>query len=160
MGAVRAALEATDANRAGALAVAGQPVALDVEGETVSLAPDELAVERVAAEGLSVVSDFGCTVAVDTTVTRDLLLEGLMRDFVRHVQNLRKEADFEVTDRIALYYEANGDLTEAIAAYADYIRTETLATQLTAGAPPAGAAVTETNIGGHRVQIGVLRIAS
>ena len=157
LNAVRSALEAMDMNEMGARIEAGLPVELTVEGESITIEPDELVIERVAAEGLAVVSDFGCTVAVDTTVTRALLLEGMMRDFVRHVQNLRKDADFHVADRIELYYETHGDLAEAITVHADYIKTETLASQLIPGAPPTGAAVTEIKIG-DGVRVGVVRI--
>lgn len=157
MNAVRAALEAMDGNAVGTLVQAGQSVVLTVDDETVILAPDELVVERVAAAGLSVVSDFGCTVAIDTTVTRDLLLEGLMRDFVRNVQSLRKEADFQVTDRISLYYETEGDLADAIATHADYIRTETLATELVAEAAPETATAVDATIGGQSIRLGVRR---
>ena len=123
----------------------------------VDLSPDELEVERVDADGLSVTSDFGCTVAIDTTVTRDLLLEGLMRDFVRHVQNLRKEADFNVDDRITLYYEADGDLAEAIDTHADYIRTETLSTVLRDEPVPGDVHSGELRLGEHVARIGVLK---
>lgn len=154
---VRNALESADPNRIGLQVEAGQPVTLNVNGDTVTLQPDELTVERVAAEGLAVVSGFGCTVAVDTTVTRELQLEGMMRDFVRHVQNLRKAADFEVTDRIELYYIAKNDLAEAIAAHADYIRAETLAVRLVAGEPPEGATTADIGVGSG-ARVGVLRV--
>jgi isoleucyl-tRNA synthetase len=128
-----------------------------VDGEQIELSPDELVVERVDADGLAVISDFGCTVAIDTTVTRVLLLEGLMRDFVRHVQNLRKEADFNVNDRITLFYQADGDLAEAIDAHADYIRTETLSTDLRDEPVPADVHAGELKLGGHVARIGVLK---
>ena len=157
MNAVRAALEALDGNEVGKLVQAGQTLTLTVDDETVTLAADEITVERVAAPGLSVVSDFGCTVAIDTTVTRELYLEGLMRDFVRNVQSLRKEADFRVTDRISLYYETDGDLADAIAVHAAYICTETLATELVAAAAPATATASEVTIGGQPIRLGVRR---
>ena len=155
--AVRQALEALDGDETGALVAGGKVLTLEVDGERVELSPEELEVERVDMDGLSVTSDFGCTVAIDTTVTRDLLLEGLMRDFVRHVQNLRKEADFNVDDRITLYYEAYGDLAEAIDAHADYIRTETLSTVLRDEPVPGDVHSGELRLGEHVARIGVLK---
>ena len=157
LNAVRQALEALDGNETGARVAEGESLSLDVDGERIELSPDDLVVERVDADGLAVISDFGCTVAIDTTVTRDLLLEGLMRDFVRHVQNLRKEADFNVNDRITLFYEADGDLAEAIDIHADYIRTETLSTVLRDGPVPADVHAGELRLGGQVARIGVLR---
>ena len=80
-----------------------------------------------------------------------------MRDFVRHVQNLRKEADFNVDDRITLYYEAEGDLAEAIDTHADYIRTETLSTVLRDEPVPGDVHSGELKLGEHVARIGVLK---
>ena len=157
LNAVRQALDALDGDQTGARVAEGESLSLDVEGEMVTLSPDELVVDRVDVDGLSVISDFGCTVAIDTRITRDLLLEGLMRDFVRHVQNLRKEADFNVNDRITLFYEADGDLAEAIVVHADYIRTETLSTVLRDEPVPADVHSGELKLGGHVARIGVLK---
>ena len=154
LNAVRQALDALDGTETGARVKAGERVSLEVDGEQIALTPEELVVEQVQAPGLAVVSDFGCTVAIDTTVNRDLLLEGLMRDFVRHVQNLRKEADFNVNDRITLYYEADGDLAAAIAAHADYIRAETLATVLRDEPVPVDVHASELKLGGQVARIG------
>ena len=157
LNAVRQALDALDGHETGARVAAGGSLSLEVDGEQVELTPEELVVERVDADGLAVTSDFGCTVAIDTRVTRDLLLEGLMRDFVRHVQNMRKEADFNVNDRITLFYEAEGDLAEAIDAHADYIRTETLSTELREEPVPVDVHAGELKLGGHVARIGVLK---
>jgi len=140
----------------GARAAAGRSVELSVDGETVTLSPDELVIDKVPAEGYAVVSDFGCTVAVDTTMTRELLLEGLMRDFVRAVQSLRKDADFNVTDRIVLYHESDGELADAIFLYTDYIMAETLAVDVLAKAPDGDVVATDVKISGNHARIGVV----
>lgn len=155
MNSVRQALEAMDLAEVGAQADAGQSVELSVDGETVTLSSDELVVERVPAEGFAVVSDFGCTVAVDTTMTRDLVLEGLIRDLVRAVQSLRKEADFNVTDRIELFHNAEADLLDAIGIHEDYIKAETLAVNILTDDPPPEAKTSDVKIGEHNTRIGV-----
>ena len=74
----------------------GVSVNLDVDGEPVTLAPDEVLVQTQAREGLAVHSEGGVTVALDTELTPALLSEGLARELVRRVQTLRKEADFDL----------------------------------------------------------------
>ena len=63
-------------------------------------------------------------IVIDTTLTEDLILEGVAREIVSKVQNLRKEADFEVENRINLYYD--GDLDDVLSKFTDYIKKETL----------------------------------
>ena len=67
------------------------------------------------------------TVALDPTITEELRLEGLAREFVNRVQNLRKAAGFDVSDRIEVEYAAGGALAEALAAHATYVAGEVLA---------------------------------
>lgn len=157
MNVVRQAFDALSAGEAAVSFEKGEDLSFNVEGETITLSPEELVFEQVDADDLAVVSDFGCTVAIDTRVTRDLLLEGLMRDFVRHVQNLRKTADFNVSDRITLFYEATGDLAEAIEIHADYIKKETLSDILRGSPVPTDVYNEELKLGTHNVKIGVLK---
>jgi len=81
-------------------------------------------------EGLRVEAGVQHAVGLDARLTPELENEGFARELVHHVQNLRKEAGFEVADRIRLQYSAGPRLAEAIAAFADYIRRETLAVEL------------------------------
>ncbi|MCS6860453.1 MAG: DUF5915 domain-containing protein, partial [Abditibacteriales bacterium] len=150
--------EALAAAEVRAQAAAGEPVALRINGETVTLAPEDLIVERVPAAGLHVASDNGCLIALDTNLTTDLKREGMARDCVRYVQDLRKKANFHVADRIVIYYLAEGEAAAAIVQHADYIRQETLANNLMPGSPPDGAVTTTFNLGGQTVQVGILRV--
>jgi isoleucyl-tRNA synthetase len=75
-------------------------------------------------------------VAVDTTLTDDLRLEGIARDLVRHLQNARKEAGLDISDRITLRYQANERARAAIESHGEWIAGEVLAVELEAG--PAG----------------------
>ena len=78
------------------------------------------------------------TVAVDTNLTPELIQEGYARDLVRAINTMRKEAGLALDDRISLYFEAQGDVAEAMTNFANYIQQETLAVTLTAGDLDAG----------------------
>jgi len=102
-------------------------LALEVDGETVELGPDDLLVQSEGIEGWLVGSEGGVTVALDTEVTPELRAEGLAREAVSRIQNLRKEAGLDVTDRIAVRYDGTDATTDALDEHAAYVRNETLA---------------------------------
>jgi isoleucyl-tRNA synthetase len=154
---IQQALLSTNAQAIGAKVAAGESVELGVNGESITLTPEDLIVERVPAAGLKVASDNGCIIALDTNLTTDLEREGKARDFVRYVQDLRKRANFNVSDRIIIYYVADGEAAAAMVRHADYIRQETLANALIAAPPPDGAFTTTFTLGGQPTQVGILR---
>ncbi len=96
------------------------------EGE-ISVGIDEVIVQRNEVEDLKVLNEGQLTVGFDTKITRELLLEGIARDIVRAVQNLRKEQGFDVADRIALSLFGDALVREAFDAFGSYIARETLA---------------------------------
>jgi isoleucyl-tRNA synthetase len=136
--AVAAALRQAPATLAAELAPrlrAGERVELAVEGlGTVELGPEEAAVVEEPVTGWRVVRDGATTVALDLEVSPELRLEGLARDLVRAVQDLRKSAGLDVADRIELAVKADGggenQVAAAVAAHRDYLLSETLATSL------------------------------
>jgi isoleucyl-tRNA synthetase len=83
--------------------------------------------------GWQVESEDGLTVALDTTLTDALRAEGVAREVVNRIQNMRKEADFEVTDRISAYFSGSDTLNTAVLAHSEYIRHETLSEELRIG---------------------------
>lgn len=99
-------------------------------GETVRISSDELEIQRTGLKGWSVETEKGITVAVDTELTPELIQEGLSREFVNRIQNMRKEADFEVTDRIVVGFSGSEELTEAVQSSLDSIKTEILAEEI------------------------------
>jgi len=104
---------------------------LDVNGETFELGEDDIEVVADAKEGFLVQRDAGLTVALNTELNDELLTEGFAREFVNRVQNLRKEAGFEVTDRIKIGVEGADDTTSSkLKQQERYICTETLAEEL------------------------------
>lgn len=104
---------------------------LDLEnGEKIRLTDNELEIQRTGLEGWSVETQDGITVAVDTELTSGLLQEGIAREFINRVQNMRKEADFEVTDRITIGFEGPEEVTKALNEMKTYIKEETLAEKI------------------------------
>jgi len=102
-------------------------MSLPVNGTTYTIAQDDVEIIREDIEGWLVESDEGVTVALDTELDEALLTEGFAREFVNRVQNMRKEAGFEVIDRINIYYKAGEKSGERLKGMAAYIRNETLA---------------------------------
>jgi isoleucyl-tRNA synthetase len=96
-------------------------------------------------------------VAIDTAITPALRTEGLARELVRHIQVMRKDAGFNIEDRITTYSVAEGELAEALHRWSDYIKAETLSTTLVATVPPAAAYVATHTIDGMSIIIGVQR---
>ena len=101
---------------------------LDVDGVDVELTLEDALISTQDIPGWAVTSQDDLTVALDMTITDELMQEGLAREIVNRVQNLRKTGGFEVTDRIELLIEKNDKINNAVAKYGDYICNETLAT--------------------------------
>jgi isoleucyl-tRNA synthetase len=107
---------------------------LDLDGDgVVELDRNDLEISRSGLEGWQVETEDGMSVALDTDLSTELVQEGLAREFINRIQNMRKEADFEVTDRIAIGVATSDKLYEAIQAMNDYIKRETLAEKITDG---------------------------
>jgi isoleucyl-tRNA synthetase len=153
--AVRKALSELDPAVAVKRLKASLPLSIQVEEEEIELAPDQILVQEQPQEGLTVASEKGVTVALDIVLTPDLVAEGLARDVIRRVQNLRKEAGFNLDDRIVTLYQAEGKLAEAIEACRDLIAAETLSVDLRAGPPGEGATVSKERIGDHALTLGI-----
>ncbi|WP_103019630.1 isoleucine--tRNA ligase [Salinibacter altiplanensis] len=131
---------------------------LTVDGETVELGPDDLIIQSEGIEGWLVEQEGEVTVALDTDITPELRAEGLAREGVKRIQDLRKEANFEVTDRIVVAYDGSSQMADALAAHADWIRNETLALELQPSDEPTGEAVETFEVGDERLAIGVRRV--
>ncbi len=137
--AVAAAVAAADAAALSADLREKGAASVPVDGESVSLAPDEVIITETPREGWSVASDAGATVALDLEITPELRRAGLARDVIRLVQEARKTSGFDVADRIHLRYAASdAELAEALEAHADLIAEEVLADSFHAGPPEPG----------------------
>jgi isoleucyl-tRNA synthetase len=106
--------------------IAGCVVQADDQEITIA----EVLIQRKPKAGMVVASEGEIIVALDTALTPELVQEGLSREFVSRIQNLRKEADFEVTQRIVITVAGDADLLSSVTKYTDYIKTETLCEKL------------------------------
>jgi isoleucyl-tRNA synthetase len=137
----------------------GVTVELDDRGPAVELLPEEVEVRLHGREGYAVAEEKGLVVAVDITLTPELTREGLARDLVRRLQTMRKDADFQLDDRIVTYYDVDDELQSVVAEWADYIRTETLSEKFVSGPVPGEVDRRESfKLEGHQLTLGVKRV--
>ena len=122
------------------------------EAEGVALDPEDVIVTRSSKPGLVVASQGAIVVGLETALTPELIAEGNAREFVSHVQSMRKEADFEVTQRIALAVACDAEMKAALEAHLDYVKNEVLATSLEI-AEGAG----DMDLNGHKTGIKVAK---
>jgi isoleucyl-tRNA synthetase len=108
----------------------GTVLNIDLGERNIDITEESVVIHRHEKENLRVLNEGSLTVALDPEVTEELRNEGLVRDVIRAVQNLRKESGLEVTDRITLYIEAEDGVRAAVEDFQDYLMNETLATDL------------------------------
>jgi len=128
-------------------------LALDIEGETIQLLINEVDIIAEDIPGWSVAVKNALTVALDITISPELLKEGNARELVNRVQNIRKESNFELTDKILLEIEDNTELKESIIQFSDYICREILAVQI--DFLPVLKEGVEVDINDHKLRISV-----
>lgn len=119
----------------------GSTLSIDVEGEAVDITIDSVLVQRQEKENLKVLNEGALTVALDPEITRELRQEGLVRDLIRAVQNIRKDQGLAVTDRIVLGLEGPQELQEAVRSFEDYLSGEVLAEQIRWSVADGGAEI-------------------
>jgi isoleucyl-tRNA synthetase len=132
-------------------------IILALNEERVVITRDDIEIHSEEIKGWLVKSENGLTVALDTTMTEDLIQEGLAREFINRIQRMRKDAGFEVVDRIRVYYRAAERVTKALNKYGSTIKTETLALDLSPKFSP-GEYSGQWNINGGTCEIGVERV--
>jgi isoleucyl-tRNA synthetase len=134
---VAAAIAAADAAALAASLKASGTATVVVDGEDIEVSADEVLLSERPREGWSVVNEQGETVALDLEVTPELKQAGLAREVVRTLQEARKHAGLEVSDRITVWLSATGELADALAKHADEIGREVLAVSVNHTPPPA-----------------------
>jgi len=155
--ALQKAILALDAEEVARTLHSGAPVMVTVDGVEYGILAEEVEVKAQAKSGFAVAEDGAYVAALVTDLTPELVAEGLAREFVRRVQDLRKSADLDVSDRIDLFIEASAGLRSAVEAHREYITAETLTKSLTFSAPPAGASVVEDEFEGEQVKVGLVK---
>jgi isoleucyl-tRNA synthetase len=155
---LRKALLELPADEAAPLLLAGQGVAVMVDEEAYLVLPEEVEVRVQARSGFAVASDGAYLAALVTDLTPELVSEGLAREFVRRVQDLRKTAELDIADRVRLYYTATPGLAAAVQTFREYIMAETLAVFLVATSAPDGAPSVSDTFDGEEVVLGLVKV--
>ena len=130
-----------------------------VDGKLIKISKEDVEIQKVEVPGASVMleGDFG--VGIDINLTQDLEYEGLARELIHKVQLLRKEANFNLVDRIKIFYEADKKLDDAICANLDYLKNETLAVEVQDGFQTAEIDKV-LDINGIQIKISLQRVPS
>ena len=124
----KALAEASGAQIAGIVGN-GDSFELEVEGQTIQFAPEDVIIQTASAEGYASAEEGDYLVALETTITPELAEEGIARELVRSVQDARKQADLQISDRIALHIGGSEAVISALDAFKETIATETLTQQ-------------------------------
>ncbi len=153
---IRTALSEIDGNKAKKQLDADGSLTLELPSGTVVLQTEDLLIETEQRDGFYTVSDRGITVAIDTTLTKELIEEGFVRELISKIQTMRKEAGFNVTDHISVTISGSDKVAEIALNKKDDIAGDTLTDSLTAANPDGY--VKEWDINGEKVSIGVKKV--
>jgi isoleucyl-tRNA synthetase len=135
--------------------LSGQNITLPYDGKEAVMTPEEVEVQINPAEGFSVAQEGPYLAALNVVMTNDLIAEGLAREFIRRVQTLRRDADYNVDDRITIFYKASDILAQAIGQFEDLIKNETLALELDPREQISADQKGEYSFDGETLQVGV-----
>jgi len=156
---IRKALSQEDPAKTALKVKNGKKIKLDIEGRELEMEPEELLVEIKNKEGMGVETDGEFTVGLPTLIPEELLAEGFARELVHHIQNLRKEAGFEIENTIDTAIEAPGDKLSIIEDFKDYIKRETLTGSMS-GDFPDDMYIKKVKVNGTMVKIGIKVVGS
>ncbi len=153
--------------------IEGTTLSMDIAGRTLDLTQDDVIIQRTERENLRVLNEGSLTVALDPEITDDLRQEGVVRDLIRQIQNLRKESGLDVADRIRLELSGPPELHEAVQNNEEYLMGETLAVSLSwsddgaqatesattrHGSAEPGSAAREVSLGGLTCSVALERV--
>ena len=131
---------------------------LDVDGEKITVTPADFEITSEDMPGWLVATEGKLTVALDITITDDLRAEGIARELINRIQNIRKDSGFEVTDKIRVEIEQQEFVLPALKSFADYIASQTLAVEIEGVPSPSGEFVVESEVDEQPVRIAVTKI--
>ena len=153
LGQIRGALTDIDGNNAMDELNANGMLVFNFGGEKVELTKEDLLIEIAQTEGFESGSDNGITVVLDTNLTAELIEEGFMREIISKIQTMRKEADFEVMDKITVYAKDNAKIADLLSRNAEEVKNDVLATDIIFDDMQGYSK--EWNINGENVTLGV-----
>jgi isoleucyl-tRNA synthetase len=153
VGAIEEALRRADPESVARAVVSGGPVRIDGWDLTV----EDVLVSSVDRAGYATAEEAGYMVAVATELTPDLADEGLAREVVHRLQTMRRNAGFDIADRIVTYYQGGEALRRVMEHFGDYVRQETLSLELVEGEPPADAHAEPHTLEGEEATLAVRR---
>lgn len=130
---IRKALEEADGGAIASAAASGDTFDIVVGDQTITLEGQDVLIETSSAEGYACAEDSGFLTALDTTLNEELIQEGYARELVRSIQDARKQAGLEVSDRITLGVSGSKAVETALIKHRDYVMSETLATRWEVG---------------------------
>lgn len=128
-------------------------ITMEIEGETYNITSSMVEIRTNSKEGFDVATDASNFVILKTELTEELILEGIARELVSKVQNLRKTSNFEIADRIYLYYKGDDKVNEAVNVFKEFIQNEILALDIIESAE----AKEEVDLNGHTTYLSVKR---
>ena len=155
LGRMRGELQKLDGAQVVAAFERGETVTLTMDGTEIVLNKEDVLVEAVKKEGFTSQVDGKLTVVLDTSLTDDLIREGYAREVISKLQNMRKDAGFEVTDRIKVTGQGDESVESAMRAYQDMIEKGVLAVAVEYGPAPDGAFSQDCDINGKKMALSV-----
>ena len=108
----------------------GNSIKLDIAGEEYDITPNMVDIRISSKEGFNVGMENNNFIILNTELTDELIMEGIAREMVSKIQQLRKNKDFDIVDRITIYYHGDDEFNQALNCYKDYIKSETLALEM------------------------------
>ncbi|MDH5656098.1 MAG: isoleucine--tRNA ligase [Spirochaetia bacterium] len=133
---------------------AGETIQIGSNGNAIELEPEDFIIESLSKEGSSAAEGNGLLVALDTQLSEELILEGLVRDLIRNIQELRKKSGLNVTDRIQIYIEGSeGEFARAVEMFRNYVEGETLSAVLEKPAKGKPSGEDEITLGENQLKI-------
>ena len=156
LGGIRQALTDIDGSKAMAELRANGVLVLDIDGNKVELTEEDLLIETAQTEGYVTESDGETSVVLDTNLTEELLEEGFVREIISKVQTMRKEAGFEVMDKIRIFVKDNDKIMNLMNSHAEEIKAEVLAQDIALG--EMDGYTKEWSINKEQVTLGVSKI--
>ena len=156
--AIRQAILAMNPEEVANLLLSGKPVQVTINSEFLDILPEEVEVRAQARSGYAVANEGAYVAALVTELTPELVQEGLAREFMRRVQDLRKQAEFDINDRIRVIYQASPLLKESIETFRGYIMTETLTIEMVYAPVPVGLTTVNDMFDGEETTIAISRV--